>query len=336
MTDEVTAAPPSARSAVAQRCRRITDTNWFGTTAFVLILGNAAVLGVETYDGVVERWHGQLQLVEHGFLTAFTVEVVLRAAAHADRPRDFLRDPWNVFDLSVVLFALLPIAQDNATALRLLRLARVLRAVRFLPQLRIVVTAIGKSLPGTASFVLVGTLLLYVYAMIGWVFFADEDPERFGSLGRAALSLLLLMALDGLGDAVRTGLEITRWSILYYTSYVLLSSFVLVNLLIGVVINSLEEAREAERQQRPDLGPDSAPTSAPAPFSSDDSERLQSKIITARLALDDLQNALDRQAAPERYTLPGAEHPAPEHRPRADASRRGAPPMPHADSTAER
>ncbi|MFG3258778.1 ion transporter [Streptomyces sp. NPDC048172] len=234
-------------SQLAERCRRVTESGWFGVLAFGLILGNALLLGVETYAEARGRWHDELKAVEHVFLAAFTAEIVLRLAACADRPKAFFRDPWNVFDLGVVLVAYLPFARENATVLRLLRLARVLRAARFLPQLRIVLVAVGKSLPGTLSFLLVGALLLYVYAMAGWVFFAGGDPEHFGSLGRAGLTLFLLMTLDGLGDAVRTGLEISRWSIVYFASYVLLSSFVLVNLLIGVVINSLDEAREADR-----------------------------------------------------------------------------------------
>ncbi|MBH1936715.1 ion transporter [Streptomyces sp. AV19] len=263
--------------SLARRCRRITDAAWFSTLAFVLILANAAVLGVETYAGFKARYDAQLTAVEDVFLAAFAVETALRALAHADRPREFFRDPWNVFDLAVLLLAALPFAQQNATALRLLRLARVLRAARFLPQLRVIIVAVGKSLPGTVSFLLVGTLLLYVYAMVGWVFFADDDPQHYGSIGRAALTLFLLMTLDGLGDAVRGGLEISRWSILYFASYVLLASFVLVNLLIGVVIQSLEEAHRSEaRRERP----------------ASDTELLHDRIAAARAALDELEEGL--------------------------------------------
>ncbi|MDX3352673.1 ion transporter [Streptomyces sp. ME01-24h] len=286
-------ATPRGRAALAERCRRVVDSEWFGVTVFVLVLANAAVLGVETYDGIAARWHGPLKLVEHGFLAVFTAEIALRVCAHADRPRDFLRDPWNVFDLAVVTLAYLPFARENATALRLLRLARVVRAARFLPQLRIIIVAVGKSLPGTLSFLLVGTMLLYVYAMTGWVFFADDDPEHYGSVGRAALSLFLLITLDGIGDAVHGGLEISRWSLLYYASYVLLGSFVLVNLLIGVVISSLEEARQLELER--DAPHRTAGVETP--------DHLRERIATARRALDELEAGLElvgvRGTAPE-------------------------------------
>lgn len=97
-------------------------------------MANAALLGLETYSGLVADGQRWLRLAEHTCLAAFTAEIILRLAAHADRPRDFFRDPWNLFDLAVVLCAFLPVVRENTTVLRLLRLARVLRTARFLPR----------------------------------------------------------------------------------------------------------------------------------------------------------------------------------------------------------
>ncbi|MFF0969222.1 ion transporter [Streptomyces sp. NPDC003703] len=281
---ETVTAPDTARTRLAHRCRDLTEARWFALAVFAVILLNAALLGVETYPGLAARRHHGLRLAEHACLAVFTAEILLRLAAHADRPRDFLKDPWNLFDLAVVLCAFLPLVRENATVLRLLRLARVLRTARFLPQLRVVLVAVARSLPGTLSFLLVGTLLLYVYAMVGWVFFGHADPQHYGSIGRAVLTLFLLMTLDGIGDAVHAGLEVSRWSLLYYASYVLLASFVLVNVLIGVVLTSLDEAREMERDDPP------APPSVPAP--AEDHRDLLERIGAARRALDDLERGL--------------------------------------------
>lgn len=306
MSDQSAVAGRSHRVRVARRCHEITEARWFATAVFLLILGNAAVLGMETYAGVTTRFRSELRLVEHIFLAAFATEMLLRAGAHAVRPQDFFRDPWNVFDLVVVLTAFVPAARENSTVLRLLRLARVLRAARFLPQLRIVLVAVGRSLPGTVSFLLVGALLLYVYAMVGWVFFAGHDPQHFGSIGRAVLTLFLLMTLDGLGDAVHAGLEISRWSFLYYVSYVLIASFVLVNVLIGVVINSLEEAREIEKAATEKDETTHAARDAPETVEGGvdeavDGARLRDRIAAARRALDDLESALSSPPAPRAH-----------------------------------
>nr|MDT0524932.1 ion transporter [Streptomyces sp. DSM 41633] len=158
----------------------------------------------------------------------------------------------------------------------------------------------------------------YLYAMVGWICFSAEDPEHFGSLGRAVLTLFLLMTLDGLGDAVRAGLEISRWSLLYYASYVLLASFVLVNVLIGVVITSLDEARSLEAEEEAEAA-DTAPdrTGAPHPPYTGDPALLRDRIATARRALDDLERAL--AAAPH----PGPpDHPPGSTRTEASGSRR--------------
>ncbi|GAP45438.1 ion transporter [Streptomyces azureus] len=289
------AIAPSRRHRLALYCRGVTEARWFALTVFVVILTNAALLGLETYSGVVAEWPRSLRLAEHACLAAFTAEILLRMAAHADRPRDFWKDPWNAFDLAVVLCTFLPVVRENTTVLRLLRLARVLRTARFLPQLRIVLVAVARSLPGTLSFLLVGALLLYVYAMVGWVFFGRHDPEHYGSIGRAVLTLFLLMTLDGIGDAVRAGLEISRWSLLYYASYVLLASFVLVNVLIGVVLTSLDEARDMDEEREPSRA--HRPTPEP-----EDQHLLLRRIEAARRALDDLERDLARAtgAAPLR------------------------------------
>ncbi|MET7640942.1 ion transporter [Streptomyces sp. NPDC005438] len=276
----------SWRERCASRCGRITEDRRFAMAVFGLIALNAAMLGAETYDSVVERWRLPLWILEHGFLGLFTVEIVLRLGAHADRPTRFLRDPWNLFDLAVVLCGYLPFVRENATVLRLLRLARVLRAARFLPQLRVVLVAVARSVPGTVSFLLVGALLLYLYAMVGWVFFADRDPEHFGSLGRAMLTLFLLMVLDGLGDAVRGGLAISPWTLVYYASFVLLGSFVLVNVLVGVVLKSLEEARGLEDDQPPGRDAGAALPAEP------DAAALRTRIGELRRALDTLEQGL--------------------------------------------
>jgi voltage-gated sodium channel len=284
------------RRVLAEWAGSLVEARWFSLLVMAVILANAALLGVETYSGLAQRWQGPLAVLESCFLALFAAEALLRMAAHADRPGDFLRNPWNVFDVAVVLFAVLPVTSDNATLLRLLRLFRVLRTARFLPQLRVIVTALGKCLPGTLSFVMVGALLLYVYAMVGWLCFAASDPEHYGSLGRAVVTLFILMSLDGLGDAVHAGLLVSPWSLAYYGSYVLLSSFLLVNLLIGVVINSLEQARESDlSESRSAEGADGGRPAPQEPARRDDPLDplgVRDRILAARLALDDAERLL--------------------------------------------
>ncbi|MFI1282077.1 ion transporter [Streptomyces sp. NPDC020858] len=285
------------RMKLAARCRVATEAPAFGLVVFCAILFNAALMGVETYSGLAAEHRQVLQAAENCCLALFTLEMLLRLGACADRPKAFFRDPWNLFDLVVVACAFVPLVRENTTLLRLLRLARVLRTARFLPHLRILLIAVGRSLPGTASFLFVGALVLYVYAMVGWLCFADSDPQHYGSVGRAMLTLFLLTTLDGLTDAVRAGLQISRFSIIYYASYALLASFVLVNVLIGVVLNSLDEAREIEDEANrnpkqpglPPAGPGGGTGSGPGTGTGSD---VRERIATARRALDEIEASL--------------------------------------------
>ncbi|GAA3120458.1 hypothetical protein GCM10020254_79490 [Streptomyces goshikiensis] len=179
-----------------------------------------------------------------------------------------------------------------------------------MPQLRVLLVAVGRSLPGTVSFLFVGALILYVYAVIGWISFADHDPAHYGSLGRAGLTLFLLMTLEGLGDAVHAGLAVSPFSIIYYASYVLLASFVLVNVLIGVVLNALEEAREMEKEahRAERAAPDPHPAAPdPGRVATQDADDLLLRIAAVRSALDDMEARLaPRERGTARHDRAGA------------------------------
>ncbi|MGW6710674.1 ion transporter [Streptomyces sp. NPDC054956] len=301
MTDPT--AVDTRRRRLAAHCRAVSEAPAFSLAVFAVILFNALLLGIETYSGLSAEYSRLLAMTEHFCVAAFTLEMLIRLGAHADRPKAFFRDPWNVFDLLVVSSAFIPFLRENTTLLRLLRLARVLRTAKFMPQLRVLLVAVGRSLPGTVSFLFVGALILYVYAMIGWICFAGHDPGHYGSIGRAGLTLFLLMTLEGLGDAVHAGLAVSPFSLLYYASYVLLASFVLVNVLIGVVLNALEEAREMEEQSRR--------AEQAAESGTDAADELLLRIAAVRGALDDMEAQLGSPANAARATADAAAVPTP-------------------------
>ena len=153
--------------------------------------------------------------------------------------------------------------------LRMLRLARTARAFRLFPSLRVILTGIRHSLPGLGSFLVITVLVLYVYAMLGWMLFGQAYPERYGTVGQAMLTLGLLLSLDGITDTLQAGREVTEWAIAYYLSYMICACYLLTNLLVGVVLNALQEAHEHERRalaarNGPPVDP-AAPGSAQAP-----------------------------------------------------------------------
>ncbi len=227
-------------------CGRIADSDAFNYAIFAVILANAAVLGLETYDGVARDAGALLDTLNDVFLGIFVVELAIRLTAFGSRPQDFFRSGWNVFDFVVVAASFAPGLRENATLLRIVRLARIVRIIRLLPDLRILVTAVGRSLPGVASLGVLILLLLYVYGIVGWVIFDEHAPERYGTVGEAMLELFVMLSLENLPDNITIGRELSDWTVIYFLSYTLLAAFLIFNLVIGVVITSLEEAHEIE------------------------------------------------------------------------------------------
>jgi voltage-gated sodium channel len=232
---------------VALRCQTIVDASWFNLLSFAVIVVNAVALGLETYDAVVAAAGSVLHTLEYLCVGYFVAELLIRFAACLPTPAGFFRDRWNLFDLAIVAAPLLPGIRENVTLLRLLRLARIVRTFRLFPSLRVIVVGIRRSLPGLGSFLLITLLLLYGYAMLGWMMFGTAYPQRYGTVGQAMLTLFLLLSLDGITDTLQAGREVTGWAVLYYVSYMVAACYLLTNLLVGVVLTALQEAHEDER-----------------------------------------------------------------------------------------
>ena len=234
------------RAALAAGARAVVDARWFDPAMIVVIALNAVALGLETYDSIDAAVGRELHLANDVILGVFVVELALRMAAHADRPAAFWRSGWNVFDFVVVTASFVPGVRESATLLRLARLLRVVRAVRLLPDLRVLTVAVARSVPGVASLAAITLLLVYVYGMVGWVVFREHDPENFANVGQAMVTMFVLLTLENLPDYIARGQELSDWTLLFYISYVMVASFLIFNLFIGIVINSMEEARAIE------------------------------------------------------------------------------------------
>jgi voltage-gated sodium channel len=245
---------------VSHICARIVGWRWFDAVILGVISINAVTLGLETYDSV-EAEHGTLlHAVNDIVLGIFVVELALRMGAHGRRPQDFFRDGWNVFDFVVVTASFVPGVRENATLLRLARLLRIVRAVRLLPDLRVLTVAVGRSIPGVASLAAITLLLVYVYGMVGWLIFSEHDPDNYANVGQAMVTMFVLLTLENLPTYIENGQALSDWTLLFYISYALVASFLIFNLFIGIVINSMEEARaiELHRAERALLDEDEA------------------------------------------------------------------------------
>ena len=276
---------PMAVPERPSRLWRLVESPLFVTLVLLVILANAFVLGLQTYPRL-EREHGStLDLLNEVFLWFFVGELALRLGAYGRRPGDFFRSGWNVFDFIVIGVAFVPGVRESSTLLRLARLLRVVRVVRILPDLRVLVTAVVRSLPPLGSMVLLTTLMIFVYGMLGWLLFADELPQDWGTIGEAMLSLFVMLTLEDFPRYMERAMEVHPWSWIYFVTFVLITAFIIINVLIGIVLNSMEEARELERRRRLSLDREAeAGPIAPAP--------VMERIAILRAALDELEQEL--------------------------------------------
>jgi voltage-gated sodium channel len=233
---------------IVRACRRIADSPRFQGFIFGVIVLNAITLGLGTYDfgaGV----DAALMVLDEIFLGIFVVELAIRITAYGRRPQDFFKEGWNVFDFVVIALAFAPGLRENITLLRLARLLRVVRLVSVMPDLRILVRALARSLPPITSLVLLTALLMYIYGMVGWILFHEEDPEQWGNIGQALLSLFQILTLENWPQYLERGQEIYPASWIFFVSYVLIASFLVINILIAIIINSMEEVHDVERAE---------------------------------------------------------------------------------------
>jgi voltage-gated sodium channel len=235
----------SERNALA----RVVDSPQFTAVVVATIAVNAVVLGLQTYDGIVDRWGDWLDVINGVCLAIFVVELLIRMASYLPRPLAFFRNGWNIFDFVVILAVFIPGIRQNSTLLRLLRLLRVVRIVRVLPDLRVLLLGVWRSVPPLASIGAVTAMILFIYGMVGWIWFGDELPERWGNIGSAMLSLFVMLTLEDFPLYMDEAREVEPWAWIYFVSFILVAAFLVLNVLIGIVLNSLEEARELERRR---------------------------------------------------------------------------------------
>jgi voltage-gated sodium channel len=237
------------QGGMAGACARIAESGWFQYGVIAVILLNAVVIGLETYDSIEDAYGDTLRLLNDVFLGIFTVEIAIRLAAYGRRAPAFFREGWNLFDFVVVMVAYLPWVRESVTLLRIARLLRITRLFSAMPGLRVVVLGLTRSLGPIVSLSGLTFLLLYVYAIVGWAWFGDYDTENFGNAGRALLSCFQILTLEGWNEFLDKEMARYDWAWVYFVSFVLIGTFVVLNLVIAIIVNSMDEVREMERRR---------------------------------------------------------------------------------------
>jgi voltage-gated sodium channel len=211
-----------------------------------LIVINVITLGLETSDSVMVHWGGPLVALDRLILMIFVVEIALRLYGHGFR---FFRDPWSVFDFTIVSIALIPAAGPFAV-LRALRILRVLRLISMVPQLRFVVEALLKAVPGIAAIAGLMVILYYVFAVMATGLFGDTHPQWFGSVGASMFSLFQIMTLESWSmGIVRPLMESHPYAWAFFVPFILVATFTILNLFIAIIVNTMQTMHDSAHRE---------------------------------------------------------------------------------------
>jgi voltage-gated sodium channel len=214
-----------------------------------VIAVNAVTLGLETSETAMAVAGPLLRAIDRVCLAIFVIELALKLVAYRSR---FFRDGWNIFDFIIVGTSLAPVA-DGVSVLRSLRILRVLRAISLIPSLRRVIEGLVSALPGMASVFALMSLIFYIGAVMATKLFGSAFDEWFGTIGRSAYSLFQIMTLESWSmGIVRPVMEIYPLAWLFFVPFILVTTFAVVNLIVGLVVNSMQDAHSEESNAQTD------------------------------------------------------------------------------------
>ena len=247
-----------------------------------LIIINAIILGLETSQSLMHRWGGLLHAIDTVILVVFVAEIVLRILVHR---LSFFRDPWSLFDFTVVAIALVP-ASGPLAVLRALRVLRVLRLLTMVPSMRRVIGGMMAAIPGLGSVMAIMLVIFYVSAVIATNLFGEQFPDWFGSLAATGYTLFQVMTLESWSmGIVRPVMEVYPNAWLFFITFILIATFTMLNLFIAVIVNAvqLEQHNELEASQQ-----------VVTTKLDDDTQMLHSEINLLRSEIQEIKTLLQR------------------------------------------
>ncbi len=192
----------------------------------------------------MHHWGDLLLFGNRLILAIFIAEAALKIYAVAPRFRLYFGNGWNLFDFTVVLLSLIPAAGEYAMIARLARLLRIARLVTAIPELRLIVATLVRSIPSMGNILLLMSIVFYIYAIAGYHLFHEIDPVHWRDLGISLLTLFRVVTLEDWTDVMYTAMQTYPWAWIYFVSFVVVGTFVVINLFIAVVLNNLEQAKQ--------------------------------------------------------------------------------------------
>ena len=243
---------------VIQKIINVRHHKLFELSMIFIILFSALTVGARTYKQL-EPYQDFLSYLDIFITVIFLIEIVIRYIAEGDFKR-FVRDPWNLFDTIIVVGSLIPLESSNLVFVgRLLRIFRVLRLISFIPELRLLLNALFKSLPRLGYLVLLMFIFFYIYGAIGSTLFGSINPFLWGDISRSMLTLFRVMTFEDWTDVMYEVMEFYSLAWIYFLTFIFFSAFAFLNMLIAIVVdvvnkenkilNSADDEDERHKQE---------------------------------------------------------------------------------------
>jgi len=222
---------------------KIRENSFFQAFVIGVIIFSALLVGSTTYD-VDPQFSIILSYLDYAVTIFFVLELSIRFLGE-EKKSEFLKDGWNLFDTIIVTVSLIPMGAGNsALLLRLLRIFRVLRLISFIPELRILIESLLKSLPRIGYVCLLLFIIIYIYAAFGSILFAEADPSRWKDIGTAVITLVQVMTLSSWEQVMLPMQEKFWWAWVYFYTFIALGAITLLNLIIAVLVDVMSQVKE--------------------------------------------------------------------------------------------
>lgn len=228
---------------------RLKNNRIFEFVVIGIILISALEIGAKTYAlpaGVLPY----LKVLDWFVTIFFLIEITIRFIAEPNK-RHFFKDGWNVFDTLVVVISLIPIDESEMALLaRLIRVFRVLRMVSVIPELRVLISSLVKALPQLGYVMLLMFIIFYIYAAIGSHLFGEINEVLWGNIAISMLTLFRVMTFEDWTDVQYETMDVYPLSWIYYLTFIFFTAFAFLNMVIGIVVNVMEEENHKLRQAK--------------------------------------------------------------------------------------
>lgn len=222
---------------------RIAESAKFQNFIIFIIIFASLLIGLQTYSTLSEKYKAVFDMLDLVTIGIFTVEIGIRIAAYGRKPWNFFKSSWNIFDFLVTAVFYIPGGGTVAAILRLARVVRIFRLVTAFPTLQLIVGTLIKSIPSMGYIGLLLFIIFYVFAIVGNLFFGQNDPGHFGNLHISFLTLFQVVTLEGWVDIMKAQGS-SPFVPIYFIVFILLGTMMILNLFIGVIVGGFEEVKE--------------------------------------------------------------------------------------------